>query len=181
MFWPPQLCHGFSSEKEKLARSKNPKCGCTVPTNFAQGVANGLQLVSYFTGEVTSLEEGNKGGYSKKLNFLLSWPCLLFLLIMSLSLDDKLLGEKVENYCSSSEDEGENDSSDETNLSESKADKPTFIPESKIQEYKGSCTNTGPKGVINDWREFKRLETEQREEQEKERQQLMRKLQMTCR
>lgn len=100
---------------------------------------------------------------------------------MSLSLDDKLLGEKVENYCSSSEDEGENDSSEETNVSENKADKPTFIPESKIQEYKGSCTNTGPKGVLNDWREFKRLENEQREEQEKERQQLMRKLQMTCR
>lgn len=35
--------------------------------------------------------------------------------------------------------------------------------------------------MINDWREFKRLETERREEHEKERKQLMSKLQLTCR
>lgn len=40
---------------------------------------------------------------------------------------------------------------------------------------------TGPKGVINDWREFKRLETERRAEQEKEKQALAKKLTMTCR
>lgn len=100
---------------------------------------------------------------------------------MALSLDDRLLGEKVDNYCSSSEDERENDSGDESVDNSCKESKPTFIPESKIPEYKGSCTNTGPKGVLNDWREFKRLESEQREEQEQERQQLMKKLKMTCR
>jgi len=97
-------------------------------------------------------------------------------------MDDKLLGEKVHYYCSSSEDEEENDSSDEYNDSKgNKEPKATFIPEPTLQEYKGSCTNTGPKGVINDWREFKRLETEQRDEQKKEHQQLMKKLQLTCR
>ena len=40
---------------------------------------------------------------------------------------------------------------------------------------------TGPKGVINDWREYKRLETEKRAEQEREKQALAKKLQLTCR
>lgn len=96
-------------------------------------------------------------------------------------MDDKLLGEKAHYYCSSSEDEDEKDSDCESG-DESKAVKePTFIPEPKLQEYAGTCTNTGPKGVINDWREFKRLETEQKESQEQERQKLMKKLQLTCR
>lgn len=100
---------------------------------------------------------------------------------MALSLDDRLLGEKVDNYCSSSEDEGHDDESGDESQSHSGNQQPTFIPEAKVNEYNGRCTNTGPKGVINDWREFKRMETEQREEQERERQQLMKKLQMTCR
>ncbi|WAQ95714.1 PHLP-like protein [Mya arenaria] len=96
---------------------------------------------------------------------------------MALSLDDRLLGEKVENYCSSSEDENENDSSDEKSESRPVDKAPTFIPDEKSKDYTGSSTNTGPKGVLNDWREFKRLETEQREEQERERQAMMKKLQ----
>lgn len=39
----------------------------------------------------------------------------------------------------------------------------------------------GPKGVINDWRRFKQLETEQREEQCREMERLIKKLSMTCR
>lgn len=41
--------------------------------------------------------------------------------------------------------------------------------------------NSGPKGVINDWRRFKQLETEQREEQCREMEKLIKKLSMTCR
>lgn len=41
--------------------------------------------------------------------------------------------------------------------------------------------NPGPKGVINDWRRFKQLETEQREEQCREMERLIKKLSMTCR
>lgn len=99
---------------------------------------------------------------------------------MALSLDDKLLGEKVENYCSSSEDEGEEGSGDECERP-AKDKGPQFIPEKQMDSYNGRCTNTGPKGVINDWREFKRLETEQREEQELQRQEMLKKLQLTCR
>lgn len=40
---------------------------------------------------------------------------------------------------------------------------------------------TGPKGVVKDWREFKRLETERREENERERQAMAKKLTLTCR
>ncbi|XP_060063817.1 phosducin-like protein [Ylistrum balloti] len=103
---------------------------------------------------------------------------------MALSLDDKILGEKVNNYCSSSEDEAEEE---ETRGSDPEEDNqkaikgPKFIPEPEIQEYQGYSTNTGPKGVINDWREFKRLESERRETQEKEKLALMKKLSMTCR
>lgn len=41
--------------------------------------------------------------------------------------------------------------------------------------------NSGPKGVINDWRRFKQLETEQREEQCREMERLIKKLSLSCR
>lgn len=102
---------------------------------------------------------------------------------MALSLDDKLLGEKADCYCSSSEDEGREsgDESDSENKGRESVKQPTFIPEQKLSEYGGTCTNTGPKGVINDWREYKRLESEQRESQEQERKALLKKLSLTCR
>ena len=40
---------------------------------------------------------------------------------------------------------------------------------------------TGPKGVINDWRRFKQLENERKAEAEQEKLQLMKKLSITCR
>ncbi|GAB1609634.1 phosducin-like protein [Argonauta hians] len=102
---------------------------------------------------------------------------------MSLSLDDKLMGEKTHYYCSSSEEEEEEeeDLGDEEGSAKKSIREPTFIPEPEIKEYEGTCTNTGVKGVINDWRQFKKLETEKRAEQERERQQLAKKLTMTCR
>lgn len=98
---------------------------------------------------------------------------------MSLSLDDKLLGEKVDNYCSS--DEGEREDEEDDGPRSSAPSQPTFVPEPEIKEYSGYSTNTGPKGVINDWREFKRLESEKKEEQEREKQALVKKLSITCR
>uniref|UniRef100_A0A4X1VAY7 Phosducin domain-containing protein n=1 Tax=Sus scrofa TaxID=9823 RepID=A0A4X1VAY7_PIG len=41
--------------------------------------------------------------------------------------------------------------------------------------------NSGPKGVIHDWRRYKQLETEQREEQCREMERLIKKLSMSCR
>ena len=61
---------------------------------------------------------------------------------MALSPDDKLLGEKVHYYCSSSEDE---DDSEEHSGSEAEgetsASTPTFIPEPELQDYPGHSTN----------------------------------------
>lgn len=84
------------------------------------------------------------------------------------TLDDKLLGEKLHYYCSSSEDEDEGEKGAK------------FIPESELREGKTSA-NTGPKGVIEDWRRYKQLERENREDQEKEKVELAKKLAMTCR
>ncbi|XP_014786005.1 phosducin-like protein [Octopus bimaculoides] len=102
---------------------------------------------------------------------------------MSLTLDDKLLGEKTHYYCSSSEEEEEeeNDLGDDDAGTKKSIREPTFIPEPEIKEYEGTCTNTGVKGVINDWRQFKKLETEKRHEQERERHALAKKLTLTCR
>lgn len=44
-----------------------------------------------------------------------------------------------------------------------------------------SCSFSGPKGVINDWRKYKQLEVEQKQEQKKEMERLIKKLSMTCR
>lgn len=101
---------------------------------------------------------------------------------MSLSLDDKLLGEKTHYYCSSSEDEGSNDE-DNDKLGDEAAGVPSGpeVEPPKMERYSGTCTNTGPKGVVKDWREFKRLETERREENERERQAMAKKLTLTCR
>lgn len=103
---------------------------------------------------------------------------------MALSLDDRILGEKVNNYCSSSEDEADEEETGVSNQEEEgkkTIQGPTFIPEPDLHDYPGYSTNTGPKGVINDWREFKRLENERRETQEREKKALMKKLSMTCR
>jgi len=84
-------------------------------------------------------------------------------------MDDKLLGEKLHYYCSSSEDEDE-------------APPPTSGPSAPPPSHpsKGT-TNTGPKGVLQDWQRFKQLEAEKRAEDDAERLDLMKKLSMTCR
>ncbi|XP_066836715.1 phosducin-like protein isoform X2 [Anser cygnoides] len=93
------------------------------------------------------------------------------------TLDDKLLGEKLQYYYSSSEGEDE-DSEKEDKEGESSI--PESVGEIELSSD-GSAVNTGPKGVINDWRRFKQLETEQRQEQRREMERLIKKLSMTCR
>ncbi|XP_055592954.1 phosducin-like protein [Uranotaenia lowii] len=99
------------------------------------------------------------------------------------TLEDKILGEKLQNYCSSSEDENENDDTNSGSKGQSSSGL-KFIPEDKIKDqahWSGSAANTGPKGVIRDWQRFKQLETEKREEQEKEKFDLLKKLSITAR
>jgi len=78
------------------------------------------------------------------------------------TLDDKLLGEKLHYYCSSSEEEDNNDDDDK------KTSKNAETSESSAaQPPTNEGPNTGPKGVIEDWRRYKQLETEKRAEQVK--------------
>lgn len=96
------------------------------------------------------------------------------------TLDDKLLGEKQHYYCSSSS-EDEDDGNDEEDCENRKSTEPTkFIPQPQVNEWEGSSVNTGPKGVIKDWQRYKQLETEKRDEQEKEKLELIKKLSLTC-
>ena len=90
------------------------------------------------------------------------------------TLDDKLMGEKLHYYCSSSEDEDDGG--------------PKFVADpgdDSVGRGAGGAVstraNTGPKGVIEDWRRFKQLEKENRAEQAREKAELAKKLSMTCR
>lgn len=95
------------------------------------------------------------------------------------TLDDRILGEKLQYYYSSSEDEG---SENEDEDGENKTIRDGTVNEPEIDySADGSAVNTGPKGVINDWRKFKQLEVEQKQEQKREMERLIKKLSMTCR
>ncbi|XP_075416563.1 phosducin-like protein [Tenrec ecaudatus] len=94
------------------------------------------------------------------------------------TLDDKLLGEKLQYYYSSSEDE-DSDPEDKDRSRGALASSSMSVEAEQTGE--GISVNTGPKGVINDWRRFKQLETEQKEEQCREMERLIKKLSMTCR
>ncbi|TGZ75255.1 hypothetical protein CRM22_000485 [Opisthorchis felineus] len=84
---------------------------------------------------------------------------------MSLSFDDRLLGEKVNNYCSSSEDEGQDGEGDEEPSSQ-------MLPEpgasSIPQPGFSKQPQTGPKGVLSDYKQYKALERLKEEQKEQE-------------
>ena len=84
------------------------------------------------------------------------------------SQDDKYLGEKVNNYCSSSEDE---DESPETTAA---AGAPQIASPPTRER------NTGPKGVIEDWKTFKRNERQRKLEEEKEKERKIKEMLITC-
>lgn len=95
------------------------------------------------------------------------------------TLEDKILGEKLQYYCSSSEEsDGENSDSDsEGPKKPGPGAEGASLPEPN--KWEGTSTNTGPKGVIKDWQRFKQLEIEKREADEAERLALMKKLTLT--
>jgi len=102
------------------------------------------------------------------------------------TLDDKLLGEKLHYYCSSSEDEGgaSDDEGEEGKGARGGGvggGSGQAVSQAPGQEWDGSSANTGPKGVLKDWQRYKQLETEMREEAEIEKLALAKKLALTCR
>ena len=90
------------------------------------------------------------------------------------TLDDKLLGEKLHYYCSSSEDEGGSDTE------EAVGQAPPAPAPGPVGAWDGSSANTGPKGVLKDWQRYKQLETEMQEEAEMEKMALAKRLALTC-
>uniref|UniRef100_A0A1B6L2M8 Phosducin domain-containing protein n=1 Tax=Graphocephala atropunctata TaxID=36148 RepID=A0A1B6L2M8_9HEMI len=102
------------------------------------------------------------------------------------TLEDKILGDKIHNYCSSSESGEESgdecpdgEDSGAASLQQGRSSVIPSVPEPS--KWDGVSTNTGPKGVLKDWQRFKQLEVEKRREQEAERLNLMKKLSITCR
>ncbi|KAG8224833.1 hypothetical protein J437_LFUL002280 [Ladona fulva] len=96
------------------------------------------------------------------------------------TLEDKILGEKNEYYCSSSS-EGEDDDEESENKDEIGADAATMAGKSaEISKWSGTASNTGPKGVITDWQKFKELERQKLEDERSERLELIKKLSITC-
>ncbi|XP_055639293.1 phosducin-like protein [Toxorhynchites rutilus septentrionalis] len=96
------------------------------------------------------------------------------------TLEDSILGEKKQYYCSSSENESD-DEGEQGNRGRTGSNL-KFIPEDKIQQqthWSGNGANTGPKGVIRDWQRYKQLETEKRDCQEQEKLDLIKKLSIT--
>jgi hypothetical protein len=112
------------------------------------------------------------------------------------TLDDKLMGEKLHYYCSSSsESEGEDEDGEKFTAPAEPA-----APNGNCQWDGTSCNvtrhfikirmqlfinifhfQTGPKGVIKDYQCFKQLESEKREEQKEELAKLAKKFSITCR
>lgn len=92
------------------------------------------------------------------------------------TLEDKILGEKLEYYCSSDEEAAESDD-EYADAEDGSRNQPVPPPEYRKSE---STSNTGPKGVIKDWQRFKQLEAEKREENERERLALAEKFSFTC-
>lgn len=102
------------------------------------------------------------------------------------TLEDKLLGEKLEYYCSSSEGEDEcEDGGDDGRGASCKQGSQGFVdpdvcPPTPSAGYRSQgSSNTGPKGVVEDWQRFKQLQAERREESERQRIELAKKLSMT--
>nr|XP_036670419.1 phosducin-like protein [Drosophila suzukii] len=101
------------------------------------------------------------------------------------TLEDKLLGEKLEYYCSSSEGEDNGDEGDDSKGASGKSrssgltidTNPDAAPPGGFRQQ--GSTNTGPKGVVKDWQRFKQLEAERRDETERQRLALAKKLTIT--
>ncbi|XP_003706905.2 phosducin-like protein 1 [Megachile rotundata] len=99
------------------------------------------------------------------------------------TLEDKILGEKLHYYCSSSSEDEENDSVDsDKDVDDERYQRViTETIEPSFSEWDGTSRNTGPKGVIKDWQRYKQLQVEKREEEAKEQLELINKLILTCR
>ncbi|XP_065316107.1 phosducin-like protein isoform X2 [Gordionus sp. m RMFG-2023] len=76
------------------------------------------------------------------------------------NIEDKILGYKIENYCSSSDEDSLPDRNEiPINRNEQLM---------KTYEYSGNSQQTGPKGVIEDFKDFTKYKQELKDKKEKE-------------
>ena len=78
------------------------------------------------------------------------------------TLDDKLLGEKVHNYCSSSEGEDNDDDDARGGGGDGGPAPPSNAAPTAPPQ--GRKYNTGPKGVLADYKHFKEMEAQNRKD-----------------
>lgn len=81
-------------------------------------------------------------------------------------LESKLLGEKLHNYCSSSDE-------DEPMLDRDP-------PKQSKSDWDGTSSNTGPKGVLNDWEQYKQQQSAQKIQHEKDVVKQINDMALTC-
>ncbi|XP_066587234.1 phosducin-like protein [Prorops nasuta] len=96
------------------------------------------------------------------------------------TLEDKILGEKAQYYCSSSEDENNDspDSDKEENEPKEQTGEPASV--APFSKWGGTSSNTGPKGVLKDWQQYKKAEAEKRIEEDQKRLSMIKKISLTC-
>ncbi|KAM3186307.1 hypothetical protein ACTXT7_004562 [Hymenolepis weldensis] len=101
---------------------------------------------------------------------------------MSLSFDDKILGEKVNNYCSSSDGEGR-DSDEGSNNEKSNGDDVRCLALRPITTYSlgNQVAQTGPKGVIADYKQYVKVKEEQDKLKNEMALQMAKQCALTCR
>ncbi|CAB3987430.1 Hypothetical predicted protein [Paramuricea clavata] len=98
--------------------------------------------------------------------------------VISMDLEDKLLGYKAQNYVSSSESEGEDDEDSGRESGGEVKNKNT--EETPQLDLRVDGPMTGPKGVLEDYRRYRQLAAEQREEKKAELEALAKKFSITC-
>ncbi|KAL7063201.1 hypothetical protein AAHC03_0630 [Spirometra sp. Aus1] len=94
---------------------------------------------------------------------------------MALSFDDRLLGEKVDNYCSSSDEQDDSEDGESFTTERVPCDRPN------VSCAPPRSAQTGPKGVIEDYNRFQKLQAENRRQKELAVLQLAEKCTLTCR
>ncbi|VDL19535.1 unnamed protein product [Hymenolepis diminuta] len=101
---------------------------------------------------------------------------------MSLSFDDKILGEKVNNYCSSSDGEG-GDSDEGSNDEKSNGDdaRCLALPLTTTDSLGNQVAQTGPKGVIADYKQYIKVKEEQDKLKNEMALQMAKQCALTCR
>jgi len=104
------------------------------------------------------------------------------------TLEDKILGEKNQYYCSSSEDEDKEEDGDgqgrenlNTDLASGSSRTETHaMATSSTHRWDGVSRNTGPKGVLEDWYLFQKHEEQIRMNKERELITMIEQTSLTC-